>query len=79
MSERGFTEPAWRIIRLRFQREEAVWHAVGAAGARMATIVLPGNVKGESAGQWLARIDHAFEQAWSEVASATAVQADPLI
>jgi hypothetical protein len=62
MSERELT---WRIMRLRFDERDGVWHAVGVRNGRIARILLPPSVKGEAEDRWLERIDQAFEEAAS--------------
>jgi hypothetical protein len=62
LSERGSSELAWRIIRLRFERKSGAWQAVGLCNGRVATIFLPPTFEGESADRWLERIDQAFER-----------------
>ncbi len=61
MSERGCSEPAWRIVRLRFERKTGVWRAIGVRNGRIASILLPPSLRGESSERWVARIDQAFE------------------
>ena len=63
MTERGSSEPAWRIVRLRFERKTGVWRAIGVRNGRIATILLPPSVRGESSERWVERIDQAFERA----------------
>jgi hypothetical protein len=67
MSERGSSEPAWRIVRLRFERKTGIWRAIGVRNGRLVTILLPPSVSGESSERWVERIDEAFEQASSGV------------
>jgi hypothetical protein len=63
MSERVSNETAWRIIRLRLEKKSGLWRATGLCDGRLATILLPANLNGESTDQWLERIYQAFQRA----------------
>jgi hypothetical protein len=63
-------------VRLRLDRNSGVWRAIGICDGRVATIVLPPSVKGESADRWVERIDQAFEQAASATPGLAAPDSD---